>query len=153
MTQVTELSMQQYFIWRITESYHASSSARMLSCLKGFFRYLQMLELIASDPCFNVKPPKVTTVHGTGLTEAEVEALLQAPNPATTSGLRDRAMLEFLYATGGNVSELISLQLQQLDINAASVEIQGGSVRMIPLGEEACYWLTKYIQEARNELH
>ncbi|EPJ49765.1 MAG: hypothetical protein OFPI_22530 [Osedax symbiont Rs2] len=150
--QISKLSMQQYFIWRITEGYHASSSARMLSCLKGFFRYLQLQQLITSDPCFNLKPPKARAVHAGSLTEAEVEALLQSPDQATTIGLRDRAMLELLYATGVNVSELISLQLQQLDINAATVQIQGKSVRVLPLGEEACYWLKKYIHESRIEL-
>ena len=150
--RVTKLSMQQYFIWRITEGYHSSSSARMLSCLKGFFRYLQIQQLIATDPCFNLKPPKVIAVHAATLTEDEVKALLQSPDLTTPIGLRDRAMLELLYASGVNVSELISLQLQQLDINAATLEVPGSSVRMLPLGEEACYWLDKYIQQARAEL-
>jgi len=153
VTRVDTLSMQQYFIWRLTEGYHASSSARMLSCLKGFYRFLQLQNLIVTDPCFNLKPPKVVPVHVPALTEAEVEALLQAPDLETAIGLRDKAMLEFMYATGVNVSEVISLQLHQLDIDAATVQVQGSRGRMVPFGEEARYWLEKYILEARIELH
>ncbi|MCJ8337640.1 MAG: tyrosine-type recombinase/integrase [Pseudomonadales bacterium] len=152
LLQVDSLTMQQYFIWRTTEGYNASSSARMLSCLKGFFRYLQLFNIVSADPCFNLKPPKVLAVNAPSLTEIEVEAMLQAPDLITAIGLRDKAMLECLYASGLNVSELISLKLQQLDIAAGTVQVSGSRQRLVPLGEEACYWLKKYLQQTRMQM-
>jgi integrase/recombinase XerD len=132
----------------------ASSAARRVSSLKRFYRYCLRERLLAADPTLKLDPPKRAPRFPKTLSEADVEALLAAPNVATPIGLRDRAMLETLYATGLRVSELVGLKLHAVDLNARVARVlgKGAKERLVPLGEEAASWLERYLAAARLEL-
>ena len=129
------------------------SIARRLSSLRRFYRYLVRHGRIAADPCARVEAPRIGRVLPDALSEAEVEALLQAPDPRLREGLRDRTMLELLYATGLRVSELVNLKLGQINKQQGVVRIvgKGGKERLVPLGESALDWLERYLREGRPE--
>ncbi len=130
------------------------STARLLSSLRRFYRYLVREGAIQTDPSAEIDAPKLGRSLPKSLTEAQVEKLLQIPDTKKTLGLRDRAMLETLYATGLRVSELTGLTLSQLNLNAGVVRVvgKGNKERLVPLGEEALVWLTTYISQARGAL-
>jgi len=132
----------------------ATSIARRLSSLRRFFGLLLQQGTIRTDPTLRVRAPKLPRRLPKNLTEAQVEALLAAPDIAATLGLRDRAMLETLYATGLRVSELVSLKLAQVALDAGVVRVlgKGSKERLVPLGEEAVAWLQRYLAEARPAL-
>jgi integrase/recombinase XerD len=133
---------------------NARTGARRLSTLRRFYQYLLRERRIIADPVALVHSPRIGRKLPQGLTEAEVEALLRAPDATTATGLRDRAMLEVLYATGLRVSELVALALAQANLAQGVVRIsgKGGNERLVPLGEEAIAWLSKYLRETRPEL-
>jgi integrase/recombinase XerD len=126
----------------------ASSAARCVSTLKRFYRYLVRERRIDADPTLKLDPPKRTPRFPKSLSESDVEALLGAPDAATPRGLRDRAMLETLYATGLRVSELVTLKTFELNLDANVVRVtgKGNKERLVPLGEEAADWLARYIK-------
>ena len=130
------------------------SSARVLSCMRQFYQYALRENLVASDPSSQLESPALGRPLPKSLSEAEVEALLKAPDEETPEGLRDRAMLELLYATGLRVSELIGLRPDQLSLAQGVVRVigKGGKERLVPLGDEAHYWITSYLRNARPEL-
>lgn len=130
------------------------SAARSLSTMRRFYRYLLRERLINTDPSALIAAPKLGRPLPKTLTEQDVEALLNTPDTRTTLGLRDRAMLETLYATGLRVSELVSLQLGQLNCRRGLVRItgKGNKERLVPLGEEAIFWLQEYQESARANL-
>ena len=130
----------------------ASSAARRVSSLKRFFRYCLRERRIAADPTLRLDAPKRTPRFPKGLSEADVDALLAAPDVDTALGLRDRAMLETLYATGLRVSELVALKLHEVDLNANVVRTfgKGAKQRLVPLGEVAADWLAKYLKERKR---
>ena len=130
------------------------STARLLSSLRRFYRYRVREGAIQTDPSAEVDSPKLGRSLPKSLTEAQVEKLLQIPDTKKTLGLRDRAMLETLYATGLRVSELTGLTLLQLNLNAGVIRVvgKGNKERLVPLGEEALAWLTTYISQARGAL-
>jgi integrase/recombinase XerD len=107
-----------------------------------------------ADPTARIRAPKLPRRLPKNLTEKQVEALLAAPDPDTTLGLRDRAMLETLYATGLRVSELVGLTLAQVSLDMGVVRVlgKGSKERLVPLGEEAIAWLKRYLGTARPEL-
>ena len=129
----------------------ASSAARRVSTLKRFYRYCLRERHIKADPTLKLDPPKRAPRFPKSLSEADVEALLAAPDTATPLGLRDRAMLETLYATGLRVSELVALKTFEvnLDANVLRAMGKGSKERLVPLGEEAADWISKYLK-ARN---
>jgi integrase/recombinase XerD len=132
----------------------ATSVSRRLSALRRFYA-LQLLQgTLAADPTLRVRTPKLPRRLPKNLSEAEVEALLAVPDAATTLGLRDRAMLETLYATGLRVSELVGLTLAQVSLDMGVVRVvgKGNKERLVPLGEEAIRWLKRYLAAARPEL-
>ncbi len=131
-----------------------TSIARRLSSLRRFYRLQTDQGTVAADPTLRVRAPKLARRLPRSLSEKEVEALLDAPDPATTLGLRDRAMLETLYATGLRVSELVGLKLGQVSFDAGVVRVlgKGSKERLVPLGEEAVAWLTRYLATARVDL-
>ena len=133
----------------------ARSTARRLSSLRRFFQYQVREGRMQLDPTEGVASPRLGRPLPRSLTEAEVEALLQAPDTGTVLGLRDRAMLEVLYATGLRVSELVGLRLEQLNLRQGVVRItgKGNKERLVPLGEEAMDWLQRYLRDARAELY
>jgi integrase/recombinase XerD len=126
----------------------ASSAARRVSTLKRFYRYCLRERRIDADPTLKLDPPKRTPRFPKSLSEADVEALLAAPDSATPLGLRDRAMLETLYATGLRVSELVALKTFEVNLDANVVRVmgKGSKERLVPLGEEAADWLSKYMK-------
>jgi len=134
--------------------HRASSDARMLSSLKRFYGYCLRERRMPADPTLKLDPPKRAPRFPKTLSEADVEALLAAPDVATPLGLRDRAMLEVLYASGLRVSELVSLKTFEVNLEAGVLRVlgKGSKERLVPLGEEAVHWLQKYRREARPTL-
>jgi integrase/recombinase XerD len=144
----------EHLDWRLQRGYHARSTARLLSCLRGFYHYCQFEGFIAEDPTLLVSLPRQARAVPHTLSEADVEALLGAPGTGEALGLRDRAMLEVLYACGLRVSELVALTLEQVNLRQGVVRVfgKGARERLVPLGEEAIDWLLRYLREARGEL-
>ena len=130
----------------------ASSAARRVSTLKRFYRYCLRERHIKVDPTLKLDPPKRAPRFPKSLSEADVEALLAAPNTATPLGLRDRAMLETLYATGLRVSELVALKTFEvnLDANVLRAMGKGSKERLVPLGEEAAHWIATYMKQRKT---
>jgi integrase/recombinase XerD len=126
----------------------ASSAARRVSTLKRFYQYCLRERRISADPTLKLDPPKRVPRFPRSLSEADVEALLAAPNTATPLGLRDRAMLETLYATGLRVSELVALKTFEVNLDANVVRVlgKGSKERLVPLGEEAAEWISRYLK-------
>ncbi len=151
---VTADLLRDYLRHRHAEGASARSMARALSAWRRFFRYLLREGAIDHDPSEPLETPRLARGLPDHLTEDEVEALLQAPDVATPLGLRDRAMLETLYATGLRVSELVALRHDQLDLRTGLVRVvgKGRKERIVPLGEEAAHWLSRYLETARPAL-
>ncbi|HHM04687.1 MAG TPA: site-specific tyrosine recombinase XerD [Gammaproteobacteria bacterium] len=128
--------------------------ARRLSCLRRFYQYLVREGRREDDPTAQVDAPKLPQTLPSVLSESEVEALLLAPDTEATLGLRDRAMLELLYACGLRVSELVGLPLVRVSRSQAVVRVmgKGGRERLVPMGEEAAQWLERYLDGARPQL-
>ncbi|MDR6355309.1 integrase/recombinase XerD [Pseudomonas psychrotolerans] len=137
--------------WRLSEGYQARSTARFLSGLRSFYKYAVRENRIAEDPTLLVSMPQLGAPLPKSLSEADVEALLAAPDTEDTLGLRDRTMLEVLYATGLRVTELVSLTLDEVNLREGSLRVfgKGSKERLIPLGEEAIAWLENYLKTAR----
>lgn len=131
-----------------------ASINRRLSTLRRFYRLHAAQATIGADPTLRVKSPKLPRSLPRNLSEDQVAALLGAPDPETPLGLRDRAMLETLYATGLRVSELVGLKLSQVSLDMGVVRVlgKGNKERLVPLGEEAIDWLKRYCATARAEL-
>ena len=131
-----------------------ASINRRLSTLRRFYRLHAAQATLAADPTLRVKSPKLPRSLPRNLSEDQVAALLGAPDTETPLGLRDRAMLETLYATGLRVSELVGLKLSQLSLDMGVVRVlgKGNKERLVPLGEEAIDWLKRYCTTARAEL-
>jgi integrase/recombinase XerD len=140
-----------HLAWRIEQGYQARSTARFLSGLRGFYRFLLRETLIGEDPTLQVELPQIGRPLPKSLSEADVEALLQAPDLDDPIGLRDRAMLEVLYACGLRVSELVGLTLEQVNLRQGVLRVfgKGSKERLVPLGEEAIAWIERYMREAR----
>ncbi len=134
--------------------HRASSDARMLSSLKRFYQYCLREKLVAADPTLRIDAPKRVPRFPKTLSEADVEALLAAPGVHSPLGLRDRAMLEVLYASGLRVSELVGMKTFEANLDAGVVRImgKGAKERLVPLGEEAVDWVKRYLAEARPKL-
>jgi integrase/recombinase XerD len=130
------------------------SSARALSAIRGFYEHLVTAGERKDNPAVNLLPPKLWKPLPKVLSEDEVEALLAAPDVATPLGLRDRAMLELLYATGLRVSELVGLTLPQLrlDVGFLIAFGKGSKERVVPVGEQAETWVQRYLREVRPGL-
>ena len=133
----------------------ASSAARRVSTLKRFYRYCVRERRIGADPTLKLDPPKRAPRFPKSISEADVEALLAAPDVTTPLGLRDRAMLETLYATGLRVSELVALKTFEVNLDANVVRVmgKGSKERLVPLGEEAAHWISRYVASRRTSGH
>jgi integrase/recombinase XerD len=143
-----------YLAHRFQLKARASSTARLLSSLKRFYQFLVREGKREVDPTLNIDAPKRARPLPKNLTEADVEKLLAAPNVDTALGLRDRAMLEILYASGLRVSELISMKTAQLSHDMGVVRIlgKGSKERLVPVGEEALSWIRRYVTQSRGAL-
>ncbi len=146
--------LQAYLAAAVDGGKKARSSARMLSCFRQFYQHALREGWIRVDPSDRIDAPRLGRPLPKSLTEPEVEALLGAPETGDPEGLRDRAMLELLYATGLRVSELVSLRFSQLGLNQGLVRVmgKGGKERLVPLGDEALEWLSRFIRTARYDL-
>ena len=135
-------------------SHSTRTAARRLSALRRFFGYLLRERAIVTDPALRVASPRLGRTLPKTLSEQDVDALLAAPDVASPLGLRDRAMLELLYATGLRVSELVNVTLMQINLAQGIVRIvgKGDRERLVPFGEEANDWLTKFLAGARPQL-
>lgn len=151
LDQADALELQTYLAWRIAEQLRASSTSRQLSCLRGFYRYLLRDNLIAADPTLNLTNPKAGRALPKSLSEADVEALLAAPDTESALGLRDRTMLELLYGSGLRISELIGLEQQQMSLKSGLIRVvgKGDKERLVPLGDESVDWLARYLKQSR----
>lgn len=152
--QAGRLEILDYISHQFALHAKARTTSRSLSSLRRFYRYLLRQGKIASDPSLQVEMPKLPRSLPKSLSEADVEALLEAPDCAESLGLRDRAMLETLYATGLRVSELVGLPLQGMNLEMGVVRVmgKGSKERLVPLGDEAVNWLKQYLAESRAAL-
>ena len=137
-----------------TGGFKSNSQRRLLASLRRLFRWLIANGRLHHDPLVNIARPMPTQRFPKTLSESQVEALLEAPDLTTPHGLRDRAMLELLYATGLRVTELVSIRLFEISLNDHVVRVvgKGSKERLVPMGEVAADWLRRYLGEARSEL-
>jgi len=147
--------LQRHLAWQVeTKRAKPRTTGRLVSSLKRFFQYALREGLRRDDPAVDLDSPKLPRSLPKSLSEAEVEALLAAPDVGSPQGLRDRAMLETLYASGLRVSELVGLKSQQVKLDMGVVRVlgKGSKERLTPLGEEAVDWIERYQREARPAL-
>jgi len=139
---------------RVSSGGSARSAARMLSALRRFYGFLVRERIIDDDPTLLIDAPTIGRPLPSTLSETEVRKLLNAPVVSTDIGLRDRAMLELLYACGLRVTELVSLQVDQVNLQQGVVRVwgKGNKERLVPMGEAACDWVKRYTQNARDNL-
>jgi integrase/recombinase XerD len=147
--------LQRHLAWQV-EAKRAKprTTGRLVSSLKRFFQFALREGLRDDDPAAGLESPKVGRSLPKSLSEAEVESLLAAPDTASPQGLRDRAMLETLYASGLRVSELVGLKSTQVSLDMGVVRVlgKGSKERLTPLGEESVEWIARYQREARPGL-
>jgi len=151
--QVEQADIQQYLAVKFPQSKPRSIS-RLIASMRRFYRYCLRENKISVDPMLQVDSPKLPRSLPKSLNEDEVEALLEAPAIGQPIGLRDRAMLEVLYASGLRVSELVGLKVTEVSINEGVVRVtgKGSKTRLVPLGEVAVEWISRYLKEARPEI-
>lgn len=145
--------LQSYLAYLLACGRSPRTAARSLSCLRGLYRYLVRNGDLRADPTLDLDSPRIGRPLPKSLSEADVEALLSAPDVSEPLGLRDRCMLEILYACGLRVTELVALTVSQLSVNQGVIRIsgKGGKERLVPVGEEALLWLQRYISHARQD--
>lgn len=154
LDQAERADLLEYLAIRVREGAKAATTARLLSSLRRFYRWQVRENLRKDDPTAQIEAPKQGRHLPHTLSEAEVDALLQAPDIASPLGLRDRAMLELLYATGLRVSELVGIRLNEISLPNGVIRItgKGNKERLVPMGEEAHDWIQTYLSEARPVL-
>ncbi|GJL83081.1 MAG: tyrosine recombinase XerD [marine bacterium B5-7] len=147
-------TVQSYLAERMKKTFSARSTARTVTTLRRFYGYLIREGILSSDPMQDIKSPHIGRSLPDSLSEDDVESLLQAPDTGKTLGLRDRAMLETLYATGLRVSELVNLDAGSLDRTVGVVRVigKGGRERLVPMGDVCLDWLDRYFRESRPVL-
>ncbi|MDE1923626.1 MAG: site-specific tyrosine recombinase XerD [Gammaproteobacteria bacterium] len=154
LLKATRLEILGFIAARVEGGARPRSTARQLSSFRRFYRFMMREGLIATDPTAQIAMPKIGRSLPKSLTEAEVDALLEAPTVGDPLGHRDRTMLEVLYATGLRVSELVSLEIGQVNLNQGVMRVvgKGNRERLIPLGEEAVGWLQQFMRGPRAEI-
>ena len=127
------------------------SVARAIACYRGFYRFLVLGGDLAMSPAADVRPPRAWKALPRHLSVEDVDRLLEQPDVSTPRGLRDRALIELLYATGMRVSELVGLRLSDVDLDASYLSCtgKGGKQRIVPIGDEAAQWVRRYLRESR----
>lgn len=147
-------SLRDYLGHRHQLGLSARSTSRTLASIRRFYRYLLALNQIRKDPSVSLENPKASKPLPSSLSEKDVDKLLNAPDINTALGLRDRAMLEVLYATGLRVTELISLDINSINLSQGVVRVigKGNKERLVPMGEDSLDWLKKYMDSARASL-
>lgn len=150
---VDQADIQKYLAVKFPLSQPRSIS-RLIASMRRFYRYLMRDNKISLDPTIQIQSPKLPRSLPKSLNEEEVIALLNAPNTAEPAGLRDRAMLELLYACGLRVSELVGVKVTEVSLSDGVVRItgKGSKTRLVPMGEEAVDWISRYLNEARPDI-
>lgn len=148
------VDLRDYLAFRFTDGSSGRSVARLLSALRGFYAYMIRERVIEINPAATIESPSTGRPLPKTLTEQDVEKLITAPDTNRLLGLRDRAMLELIYAAGLRVSELTQLQLEQLNLRQGVVCVvgKGNKERLVPLGENAVDWVQRYLAGARQDL-
>ncbi|MFT4196706.1 MAG: site-specific tyrosine recombinase XerD [Pseudoxanthomonas sp.] len=143
-----------YLQWRAGLGYAPRSNVRLLAALRAYYIWLVTIGARADDPAALLESPRLPRSLPKALAESQVEALLAAPDTATPTGLRDRAMLELMYACGLRVSELVGLPAAALNLRQGALRVRGkgDKERLVPLGEESQHWLQRYLHESRPAL-
>lgn len=154
LTTTARGELLAYLAERVQQGFRPRSAARLLSSLRRFYQYMLREGRVQEDPSALIDSPRLGRSLPDTLTEADVEALLQAPRVAEPLGLRDRAMLELLYACGLRVSELVLLRMDQINVRRGVVQVtgKGGKERLIPMGEESIAWVERYLAQVRPDL-
>ena len=153
LLDVSELEIQEFLAFKFPTS-KSRSISRLLATLRRFFRFLLRENKIKEDPTLKIQTPKIPKSLPKSLSEDEVEGLLKAPDIKTAVGMRDRSMLELLYACGLRVSELVGIQLTEVILNDGVIRVtgKGSKTRLVPMGEEAVDWIKKYLAESRQNI-
>lgn len=148
------ITLLDYLAYRLKQGYSSRSTARSLSSLRAFYAYLLSKSLISDNPTAKIQSPKLGHSLPKILSEEDVEKLINAPNTKEPLGLRDRAMLELLYACGLRISELINLDVLNLNIRQGVVKVlgKGSKERLVPMGEPALDWISDYLTYGREQL-
>jgi len=154
LTAASHADLLGFLAYKVRSRARATTTSRQLSSLKRFYRHCLRQGRVRSDPTLRIDSPKLPRPLPKSLTEEDVESLLAAPPVGLALGLRDKAMLETLYASGLRVSELVALKLSQVshDMGVVRVVGKGSKERLVPLGEEALAWIRRYLKEARPSL-
>ena len=154
LVSANQSSIQDFLAERFDGGASARSNARLLSTLKQYYRHLIKLGKRQDNPTALISAPKIHRTLPQSLTESDIEKLLAAPDLETDFGMRDRCMLELMYSSGLRVSELVGLQMNQVNTNLGMVRLigKGSKERVIPVGEEALHWLAKYVKQSRPGL-
>ncbi|GAB4224831.1 MAG: site-specific tyrosine recombinase XerD [Francisella sp.] len=154
-TDVVNLNYDQlyeFLSYRSKNGYNSRSNSRMISTLRKFYNWLHSTNQINNNPTTKLELPKLAKSLPKDMTESDVEKLLQAPDTTDNIGIRDKAMLELMYATGLRVSELVDLNTHDVDLNIGVLKVmgKGSKERIVPIGEYAIEYLNKYINESRE---
>ena len=154
LQNATQQDLESYIHYRFTKGVKARTSARFLSSIRRFYQYLLRENITTGDASVQLESPKLARSLPKTLTEDDVDALLLAPDIKQPLGLRDRAMLELLYASGLRVSELVTIRIGQINLNQGVVRIigKGNKERLVPMGEEAVGWIERFLSDARPEI-
>ena len=154
LLSVNRNDLLDYLAERSEQKRSPRSTARLLSSLRRFYTWCRRESLINEDPTRLLSAPKLGRPLPETLSEKDVEQLLAAPDTKTDIGIRDRAMLELLYATGLRVSELVNLTESQINLRQGVLRVtgKGQKERLVPMGEEAIEWVNRYMREARPQL-
>ncbi|WP_158982604.1 site-specific tyrosine recombinase XerD [Lysobacter panacisoli] len=151
LARIDRAGLFDYLAWRAQQGYSPRSNARLLSVLRALYAWLVRRGERSDDPTALLEPPKLPRSLPKALAESQIDALLAAPDVATPLGLRDRAMLELMYAAGLRVSELVNLPSTAVNLRQGVLRVmgKGSKERLVPLGEEAQHWLERYLAQAR----
>ncbi|MDE0759314.1 MAG: site-specific tyrosine recombinase XerD [Pseudomonadales bacterium] len=154
LLRVQRSDLLAYLAFRMKAGLNARSTARTLSSVRSFYRYLLRENKVVIDPTLQIDNPKMGRKLPDTLSEQEVELLLEAPDVETPLGLRDRTMLEFLYAAGLRVSELVNLKMTEINLRQGVLRVtgKGSKERLVPIGEEALRWLDGFVKDSRPSL-
>jgi integrase/recombinase XerD len=149
----TQADIQQYLAVKFPQSKPRSIS-RLIASMRRFYRYALRENLVSTDPTLQIESPKLPRSLPKSLNEQEVEDLLNAPNVLDSIGLRDRAMLELLYASGLRVSELVTVKVNEVSTQDGVVRVtgKGSKTRLVPMGQEAADWIDRYLKQARPDI-
>jgi integrase/recombinase XerD len=154
VSEVDKLNLRAFFLALSRQGLSTRTVGRNQAAVRTFFRFLVLEGILEANPAEELESPKMIKTLPQILTSREVELLLEQPDLKTPLGIRDRAMLEMLYATGMRVSELIGLPMNQINLEAGYTLVygKGSKERVVPLGSEAIQWVTRYLATVRNRL-